>query len=97
MRPGGDHRLDEQPAAAGGGAGRGGVGGEIGHHRRAGAVAERVGVVAGGGGADRVLRADAGGARPHRDRPVTRRLLRLQIEQRPGRDLRLGRGRESVR
>ena len=76
---GGDHRLDEQAAGAGGGAGRGGMGGEIGHDRWAGAVAQRVGVIAGGGRPDRVLRADAVGARPLRDRPVARRLLRLQV------------------
>ena len=39
--------------------GRGGLGREVGHHRRAAAVPQRLGVVAGGGRPDRVLRADA--------------------------------------
>ena len=48
-------------------------------------MAQRLGVVAGGGGPDRVLLADGVGARPHRDRPVRRRLLRLQVLDRPRR------------
>ena len=90
VEPGGGDRLEELTTGAGGGAGRGGVGGEIGHDRGAGAVAQRVGVVAGGGRPDRVLLADRVGARPHRDRPVTPRLLPLQVFDRPrcGIDLR---------
>ena len=46
-------------------------------------MAKRGGVVAGGGRPDRVLLAHRIGARPHRDRPVTPRLLPLQVEDRP--------------
>ncbi len=82
---GGDHRLDEQPACARTGAGRGGMTAQVGHHRRAGAVSQRLGVVTGGGRPDRVLLADRVGARPLRDRSVRPRLLRLQILDRPRR------------
>ena len=85
---GGDHRLDEQAAGTGGGTGRGALASQVRHHRGTAAVAQRLGVVAGGGGPDRVLLADGVGARPHRDRSVRRRLLPLQVQQR--RSCRLG-------
>ncbi len=90
VEPGGGDRLEELTTRPGGGAGGGGVGSEIGHDRGAGAVAQRVGVVTGGGRPDRVLLADRVRARPHRDRSVTPRLLPLQVFDRPrqGIDLR---------